>query len=339
MSNEESNDATDGVKMATDGVSRDDLSGNTKAALDRIRISLFQRFETYRHNVIAARLLAKIGYRYLSDLPKSLPQSERDAFEATLRRSIEVGLQWAQTSEKEWVGVSPIASLDDDGSAADIFELVLAYKNERANKRFVRHVALEQCVVNTFAQLDALLQDVVEIIATIEPRTLSSSRQITHADVLRQGDWTSLLHHISQKFLSEFGRENLKKRLEILEERFGLQFEVDSAQLTNVLVGEQTRHLFTHTGGVVSIDFLRQTNLKDYQVGDKIEISVNYCNHLTDTLLHIGSLLWKAIETKYLPKPEAHANEKPDEAGFHAFASNAGTTYRVVKSDPEKKAE
>ena len=94
MSNEESSDATDGV-------SRDDLSGNTKAALDRIRISLFQRFETYRHNVIAARLLAKIGYRYLSDLPKSLPQSERDAFEATLRRSIEVGLQWAQTSEKE----------------------------------------------------------------------------------------------------------------------------------------------------------------------------------------------------------------------------------------------
>ena len=335
MSSEEKNDASKGSTLGSRETLDADLNGKPRVDREALRAPFLSRFETYRHNIVAARLLGKIGYMYLGDLPKSLPESEFNAYKETLLRSLDVGLQWSQTDDKEWVGVSPLPTLDEDGSAADIFELAVAYKEERANKQFVRHVALEQCVVNAFAQLDALLQDAVETIAMMEPRTLSSAKQISHADVVQQGNWESLLRHISQKFLAEFGRENLKRRLEILAERFGLRLDMEIGLLNNILIGEQTRHLFTHTGGIVSIDFLQQTKLKEYEVGNKIEISVKYCNQLTEALLYLGVLLWKEIESKYFAPPQTLKVDKPDEHGLHAFANNANTAYKIVQVDSD----
>jgi hypothetical protein len=321
------NDAEEVATPAKDDeTSRAERIRNVSGDREALRTKFYFRFDTYRHNVVAARLLAKIGYRYLGDLPVSLPPSEIAAFRATLRRSLEVGLQWTQESEEKWVAVSPLRTLDEDGSAADIFELASAYKEERADKRFVRHVALEQCVVNAFAQFDALLQDVVEIIATVEPRALASSRQITHAEVVRHGEWGALMRHISQKFLAEFGRENFGQRLDILEERFGLRLDLSKELLSNVLVGEQARHLFTHTGGIVSLDFLRQTGRLDYEVGDKIEISVDYCNQLTDALLHIGALLRLKSEEKYFDRAKTSDAESPASVGLQPSASESGLT-------------
>lgn len=288
--------------MVTESAGKSEITSSQRGEIERSYAlgRLHRTIQTYRQNIVAARLLAKIGFRYLADIPRSLPAEEVDNYKVSLRSALATGLEWKELDKGKWIGIDPLPKMDADGTAADIAELAQAYSSSRVDKLLLQHIALEQCVVNSFAQLDALLQDFVDIVADLKPKTLSSGKQLFVEEVLSCSNWESLIGYIKQKFLAEFGRDSLSGRLKVLEKRFGIRANLSDEIMNQIFLAEQVRHIFTHTGGVVSQDFVRLSGRSEYEIGDRISIDIGYCDHLTKALVRLGVELAQSVETTHL---------------------------------------
>lgn len=265
--------------------------------------SIRARVLMFTQSAIAARLLAKLGALSLQDIPTSLPEKERENFyksvKRTLKKTEKEGLPWVQVSEDKWVAKPTLEEVERDGSAGDIFFLVDSLKRSESGNHHVQNIACEQCIIILFAQLDALLQDIVTEVCKKENRILSCKKQITWYDVVDSSGYSELIDKLIGSFVFEFGYKNLPEKLGILDDKLGLKIALPKELLDNIFLAEQARHLFTHTGGRVSREFIERTKAKTYDVGDRIVLDYGYCVNLSDGVICLANAIASSAIRKY----------------------------------------
>jgi hypothetical protein len=179
------------------------------------------------------------------------------------------------------------------------------------------------------------VHDILELIFKIEPRQLKCEKPITWKEALDCGDWSSMIQKLTDQYLYDFDQKNFLAKLRFIEKNVGIVLDVPESVLENVAFAEQARHLFVHTGGKVTSTFVQRTNRTDFAMGDRVTATVEFCWHLSESLLQIVEQIAAKVVDKFSTRDQATAAGAAGGNGF-CWGITMGVRMGYVVTDKSK---
>lgn len=271
-----------------------------------------KRMHSFVQSVVAAKLLARLGYSTLANVPASLPEPIRSDFRTKLQAHLEEvdqnGLPWRELENGSWVA-DPVIADDPDGLANDIAFLMFFAPEDAREHGLRQQLPLEQCLVMQFAHLDAFLQDLFKAACEKDHRILRSNKQLSFDDVVQSGNWENVIAVLIEKLLFELGCTDLEGKIKLIEKTLHLELQIPQDLLENLKLAEQARHAFVHTGGFVTPTIVARVKTDEYEPGNRLSISPDYCDQVSEGIVAFGRSAYQAIAAKFWPEMESRILE------------------------------
>ncbi|MFH5804106.1 hypothetical protein ACG2DA_08635 [Alienimonas sp. DA493] len=256
----------------------------------------------FQESMAAARILTKIGSIGLRDLPGSLPETEREevaiAWSEHYREIKTNGLPWIEIKEGHWVARPTVEEKSELGIANDVWFIMERLKQAGEDHSLLR-MPFEQCLIVCFAQFDALLGDLVRAVAEQQPNILALARTTSWNDIVRAGSYDNVLTHFAEELADEFSRGDIRSKLDNFKKRFGIEITPGPNTMRNLLIAEQARNAFTHTGGKITKGQLAKCELPNGQPGQQIYLDHQFCVGLTRALADLALNMVVRLEQKF----------------------------------------
>ncbi len=167
---------------------------------------------------------------------------------------------------------------------------------------FIRELMLSRGVDNYLAYISELLF----LIFKSKPEMLKSNEQITIETILHHSSMDDLLITIAEKKVHELSYQGLKELALYLKSKFGLILFQSQAEILKAIEIIEIRNLIIHNRGVINNIYLKKTKSKNYEIGQKLDLSIetiqDYLNFLANSVQEIDS----AAIDKFSLKPETN---------------------------------
>jgi hypothetical protein len=156
----------------------------------------------------------------------------------------------------------------------------------------------------TFAHLDAFLGDCLAAACRARPEILSRGKTIEWKAVVALGSWEALLKHLRDEYVFEFTWEPVRRRIDLLAERLGLECEFPPGNLELLEHAALFRHAIVHNGSRVS----RALDQDSGRMGERLLLPQAYSAAVSMAALRVGGRLFAAIAQKFFEQdPKALA--------------------------------
>ncbi len=236
-------------------------------------------FKSFEFSINQLMVMTLVSREVLKGWPDSLPSQIREPLQAGLKKT---GDLWGDyfdkkiTSEELHTGFDVImkeAEAIEGGRPlfSSVISMYIARPDTSSREIDFSRILHHQAIVMLFAHLDAFLADSIRAICRRRPEVLKSDKQIDWAEIIACGSWEAVLRRLVEEYVFTFGWPEIKKRVEHLKERIGLEFEVSEGDQQEIRRMELIRDLIVHNGGQVSQEYLNRSGRTDVAVGDRID--------------------------------------------------------------------
>lgn len=163
-------------------------------------------------------------------------------------------------------------------------------------------------LVGLVSAYDKFLSDLIRVIFMERPELLSSSeRNLSFKDLIEIGSVEAARERIIDKEIETVIRKSHSEQISWLESKLNMPLTKDLDIWPDFIEICERRNLFTHTGGVISEQYLKickdhGCSLEDKNIGETIVISARYYEHAVAVVLEFGMKLVQVVWRKLLPE-------------------------------------
>lgn len=161
-------------------------------------------------------------------------------------------------------------------------------------------------IIGLISSYDAFLSRLLKVIFTKYPEmVLTKGKDVPYSDIFTFASIDEIRSHLIDKEVESIIRESHVEHFRLMEAKFDMKLRSGLTIWPSFVELCERRNLLTHTGGLVSRQYLKvcgEHNCKigDVSVGDKLKVSHKYYASSVQTIYEIGfklvSVLWRKFD-------------------------------------------
>ncbi len=161
-------------------------------------------------------------------------------------------------------------------------------------------------IVNAVARMEAFLNDLLDVLFSINRKSLMSDKQLSYKDILTFNNLDDLTDFIKQKEILEFSHASFSQKLKFIEKRFNLNFKDLEDQEKSINEIFLTRNILLHNNGIINIAYLNGNPDSKFELGEKRTIDEKYTREVFRQLIDIGGEIYNKVLGKVFKQKKAN---------------------------------
>jgi hypothetical protein len=175
----------------------------------------------------------------------------------------------------------------------------------------------EIAVIGLLSVYDAYLAKILGHIFSIRKELVfSSERELKFSDLVKFGDIAEAKNHIIEKEVESVLRNSHHDQFTWMESKFGMKLTAGLDIWPEFIELCERRNLLTHTGGVVSAQYLKVCKEHkvqiDAQIGQRLLTDSTYLKHAVQIIgeigIKLGHVLWRKFSASEREFADSHYN-------------------------------
>jgi hypothetical protein len=158
---------------------------------------------------------------------------------------------------------------------------------------------LEMAFIYRVALFDAFIPDLIRLLLIGLPQMLKSKKQLSHQEILEQGEFNSLIGLMADKELQDFGYGSIKEQSRWVHDHLGLDLFSSKTQLDQVTELTARRNLFVHANGCVDRSYLTAASQGEENLGRRLDVHASYWGECDRCLTEVSDRLLDGILSKF----------------------------------------
>lgn len=243
------------------------------------------------------------------------------------------------------------AKIDDLCSEnAEVYELehhtlgVVLRMNDEANSALEGAKYLPQiAVIGLVSAYDAFLSDLLRAIFSVRPEVIfTSDRELKFSDLISAGSIDAIREKIILDEIESVLRKSHHEQFAWLEKKFTMKLRENLDVWPDFIELCERRNLLTHTGGVVSEQYIK--NCKEHgrasksKVGDKLSVDFDYLVSAIEVVAEIGAKLTHTMWRKFSEQEREVADHSLNNYGMKLIQKGKHqTAARLLKFGVDQK--
>ncbi|MES0812080.1 hypothetical protein ABLO27_21515 [Roseibium sp. SCPC15] len=180
--------------------------------------------------------------------------------------------------------------------------------------------------IGLISSYDAILSDLLRVIFQEKPEIIfTSDREIKFSELTGFGSIEAAKESITSKEIESIVRQSHHEQFFWMERKFNIKLREGLDIWPNFVELCERRNLLTHTGGLVSEQYLK--NCEKYgqatrlRVGEKLDVDLAYFKRAIEIVSEIGYKLIHTMWRKFSPKDRRVADLVLNECGMNLIAA------------------
>nr|WP_309502972.1 hypothetical protein [uncultured Roseovarius sp.] len=179
--------------------------------------------------------------------------------------------------------------------------------------------------IGIISSYDAILSDLLRVIFEKRPEIIfTSDREVKFSELLALETLEAVRDNIIRNEIEGVIRNSHHEQFSWMEKKFNMKLREGLDVWPSFIELCERRNLLTHTGGVVSEQYLKNCEQHDikvkYQVGDKLEVDIQYFKSAIDIVSEVGYKLIHTMWRKFSPDEREQADRVLNETGMNLIA-------------------
>lgn len=180
--------------------------------------------------------------------------------------------------------------------------------------------------IGIISSYDAILSDLLRVIFKQKPEIIfTSDREVKFSELLDLKTLEAVRDSIISNEIESVIRNSHHEQFLWMEKKFGMKLREGLDVWPDFIELCERRNLLTHTGGVVSDQYLRNCEhhgrKSKHQLGEKLEVDVDYLTSAIDIVSEVGYKLIHTLWRKFLPDERKQADSVLNETGMNLIAA------------------
>lgn len=173
------------------------------------------------------------------------------------------------------------------------------FSNKEDFKSSFRQIQFEYLVCFCVDNLNNYLADTLRFIFLSKPETLRSSDKIEVSEVLKYNTIEEFAGYLAIKKADELTYGGIERMKKYMIDTIGLKL-ITSPEDSEILSRAVAfRNVIVHNRGKVNERYMKETNNKDLQLGERLSIEKNDIVEIWKSLPRIAELINEAVSEKY----------------------------------------
>jgi hypothetical protein len=193
----------------------------------------------------------------------------------------------------------------------------------------------EVMVVGLVSSYDAFLSQLIRVVLNRQPEiVLTSEKTIKFSELSTFSSIEEARATLIDREVETAIRSSHHEQFSWMESRFSIKLREDLPVWPHFIELCERRNLLTHTGGLVSAQYLanckaHKTNVTGIQIGAKLEVDSTYFSQAVSIIYEIGAKLCHVLWRKFLEKEREAADRALSDLGY---ALMHGGAYDIAES-------
>lgn len=188
-----------------------------------------------------------------------------------------------------------------------------------------RHLP-EISTIGIISSYDAILTDLLKVVFKLKPEIImTSDREIKFSDLVEFGSIEEARESIVSQEIEGAIRQSHHDQFAWMERKFGMPLTKNLEVWPDFVELCERRNLLTHTGGVVSRQYLKNCEAHgkkcDLKPGDRLEVDVQYFRSAIEIVSEVGFKLIHTLWRKFSPSEREAADEALNALGMDLIAN------------------
>ncbi|WP_295037402.1 hypothetical protein [Sulfitobacter sp.] len=180
--------------------------------------------------------------------------------------------------------------------------------------------------IGIISSYDAILSDLLRVIFQQKPEIIfTSDREVKFSELLELRTLEAVRDSIISNEIESVIRKSHHEQFSWMEKKFSMKLREGLDVWPDFIELCERRNLLTHTGGVVSEQYIKNCSnfgkKSRHQVGDKLEVDIEYLSSAIDIVSEVGYKLIHTIWRKFLPAERKQADSLLNETGMNLIAA------------------
>lgn len=180
--------------------------------------------------------------------------------------------------------------------------------------------------IGIISSYDAILSDLLRVIFKQKPEIIfTSDREVKFSELLELQTLEAVRDSIISNEIESVIRNSHHEQFSWMEKKFGMKLREGLDVWPDFIELCERRNLLTHTGGVVSEQYLRNCEhhgrKSKHQLGDKLEVDIDYLTSAIDIVSEVGYKLIHTMWRKFLPDERTQADSVLNATGMNLIAA------------------
>ena len=247
------------------------------------------------------RIVTLVAKEALKEFPSkaALPSNLYKKFQINLRQFLKNILEMIKKSEEKSLSFETEKTKTDELFASWIIGAAASFELENSFEWDLESLICAQELVMLFAHLEAFMADSLRTICYARPDVLKGNKMIDWNTILSCGGWDELLDHLIERYVYEIGWESIQKRVNLLNQKFGLKIKFPETELKLIEEAEQIRHILVHNGGRINKKFITMTGRDDLVIDEPIKVKPKYVHQISIAMLALTSEIFRNVSEKF----------------------------------------
>lgn len=183
----------------------------------------------------------------------------------------------------------------------------------------------ELAIIGLLSVYDAYLGRLLKCIFANRPEMVfSGERQISYADLTSFSSLEDAKSYLIDKDVESVLRDSHHEHFNWMERKFSVQLRKDLAVWPDFIEICERRNLLTHTGGVVSKQYIKnctEHNVKvSVKIGEQLTTDAEYFRRAVKIISEIGIKLGHVLWRKLIPSERGEADHHLNETGYNLIS-------------------
>lgn len=179
-------------------------------------------------------------------------------------------------------------------------------------------------ILGMISSYDAFLAQLIKAIFQSKPEMLSPERSVSLKELRDAGSVEAVLEKIIEKEVETVIRSSHAEQIEWLEKRLNMPLTKNLKILPHFIEICERRNLFTHTGGIVSSQYLKVCKDHGFEtknnVGDSLTVDPEYYENAVSITREMGIKLTQVVWRKLKPEELAIAATELNEFSYRLIS-------------------
>lgn len=226
------------------------------------------------------------------------------------------------------------------GDSTDVYELPLhsfssvMRKNDEAIAALNGAKQLPQiAIIGIISAYDAFLADLLKVIFNLKPQLIfNSEREIKFSDLISFSSIEDVKNSIISDEIESVLRKSHHEQFAWMEKKFSIKLRENLDVWPDFIELCERRNLLTHTGGVISEQYIK--NCKEHgckisaKIGDRVNVDIAYLETAIEIVAEIGLKLIHTLWRKFNERERERADNTLNECGMNLIR---GRQYKTAE--------
>ena len=178
----------------------------------------------------------------------------------------------------------------------------IVLRNAAQNSKAAVKIIKRNFLVSLISQFDTYIADLMRCVFIINPELLNASeKKISYSDLIAFGTLSAAQDFIIEKEVETLLRESHIEQFKWFEKKLSIALRKDLDIWSTFIEMTQRRNIFVHNDGKISNQYITVCkengvrDLREYKVGDELDIDIKYFEKAFRALFEIGVKLEQVI--------------------------------------------